>query len=81
MGEAVRLNSVNTSAPAEADSTVQSLPGWIYHDRDFFELEREAILRNSWQVVCHTSDVPHAGDYHSFDFLGESVIVVRGDDD
>ena len=80
MGEAVRIDSINTSAPAEADSAVQSLPGWIYHDRDFFELEKEAIFRNSWQVVCHISDVPRAGDYHSFDFLGESVVVVRGDD-
>jgi carnitine monooxygenase subunit len=80
MREARKLNSINSAISAEADSASLSLPGWIYHDREFFELEKEAIFRNSWQVVCHVSDVPRAGDYHSFDFLGESVIVVRGGD-
>ena len=80
MREAVRLSSVNSPLTTEAEPVEVSLPGWIYHDRDFFELEKEAIFRNSWQVVCHISDVPRAGDYHSFDFLGESVIVVRGED-
>ena len=79
MREARRLDSVDSAAAAAADSAGLSLPGWIYHDREFFELEKEAIFRNSWQVVCHVSDVPRPGDYHSFDFLGESVIVVRGD--
>jgi carnitine monooxygenase subunit len=80
MREARQLDSINSAVATEADSPSLSLPGWIYHDREFFELEQEAIFRNSWQVVCHLSDVPRAGDYHSFDFLGESVIVVRGDD-
>ena len=80
MREARRLDSVNSAAAADTDLGSLSLPGWIYHDREFFELEKEVIFRNSWQVVCHVSDVPRAGDYHSFDFLGESVIVVRGED-
>ncbi|HEY5102034.1 MAG TPA: aromatic ring-hydroxylating dioxygenase subunit alpha [Steroidobacteraceae bacterium] len=80
MREAARLSSVNSSLANEADPAEVSLPGWIYHDREFFELEKEAIFRSSWQLVCHLSDVPLAGDYHSFDFLGESVIVVRGED-
>ena len=57
-----------------------SLPAWIYRDPEFFELEKQAIFRASWQLVCHQSDVPDAGDYHSFDFLGESVIVLRGEE-
>jgi phenylpropionate dioxygenase-like ring-hydroxylating dioxygenase large terminal subunit len=80
MREAARLSSVSSSLASEADPAEMSLPGWIYHDREFFELEKEAIFRTSWQLVCHLSDVPLAGDYHSFDFLGESVIVVRGED-
>ena len=38
------------------------------------------IFRPSWQVVCHDSDIPAAGDWHSIDYCGESVIVVRGTD-
>jgi carnitine monooxygenase subunit len=30
--------------------------------------------------VCHVSDVPHAGDWYALDYVGESVIVVRGAD-
>jgi phenylpropionate dioxygenase-like ring-hydroxylating dioxygenase large terminal subunit len=54
-----------------------SLPAWIYHDPDFFELERRAVFRSAWQLVCHVSDIPHAGDYHTLDFLGESVVSLR----
>ena len=57
-----------------------SLPAWIYHDPEFFELEKQTIFRQAWQLVCHTSDVPKTGDYHSFEFMGESVIVLRGED-
>ena len=57
-----------------------SLPGWIYRDADFLAVEREVIFRRSWQIVCHLNDIPHAGDYHSFDFMGESVVVLRGED-
>jgi phenylpropionate dioxygenase-like ring-hydroxylating dioxygenase large terminal subunit len=57
-----------------------SLPAWIYHDPEFFELEKQAIFRTSWQLVCHVSDVPEPGDYHSLEFLGESVVVLRGED-
>ena len=57
-----------------------SLPGWIYHDREFFDLELERIFRPSWQIVCHVNEVAGPGDYRTLDYLGESVIVIRGDD-
>ncbi|MGH8200096.1 MAG: aromatic ring-hydroxylating oxygenase subunit alpha [Steroidobacteraceae bacterium] len=56
------------------------LPGWIYRDPEFFELEKELIFRQSWQVVCHLNDVPRSGDFHTFEFLGQSVVVLRGED-
>jgi phenylpropionate dioxygenase-like ring-hydroxylating dioxygenase large terminal subunit len=63
-----------------ADEDAFSLPAWIYHDPEFFELEKQTIFRQAWQLVCHQSDVPNVGDYHSFDFMGESVIALRGED-
>lgn len=57
-----------------------SLPAWTYSDPEFFELEKEKVFAPSWQVVCHVSDIPDAGDWHSLDYIGESVIVVRGRD-
>jgi phenylpropionate dioxygenase-like ring-hydroxylating dioxygenase large terminal subunit len=57
-----------------------SLPAWVYRDEEFFALERERVLRPSWQVVCHESDVPRSGDYHTLELLGESLFVVRAAD-
>ena len=72
---AAALRRIAPSAPAETDA--HSLPAWIYRDPEFFERERAMIFRQSWQLVCHLSDVPRPGDFHTFDFLGESLVVVR----
>jgi phenylpropionate dioxygenase-like ring-hydroxylating dioxygenase large terminal subunit len=81
MNAAIRPGSLDASAtPAPDEQDAYSLPAWIYSDPEFFELEKQAIFRTSWQLVCHVSDIPKPGDYHSFDFLGESIIAVRGDD-
>mgnify|MGYP002777051392 CR=1 FL=1 len=58
-----------------------SLPAWTYRDPDFARVEAERIFRPSWQIVCHLSDIAAPGDWHSLDYIGESVIVVRGQDD
>src|SRR6185312_6926757 len=68
------------SSPAAAEEEGYSLPAWIYRDPEFFEREKAAIFRKSWQVVCHVNDVPRTGDFHSLEFLGESIVVLRGED-
>src|SRR5687768_12820211 len=57
-----------------------SLPGWLYHDPEFLEAEKRAFLRAAPQVVCHVSDIAEPGAWRSLDYLGESVVVIRGDD-
>jgi len=57
-----------------------SLPGWLYHDPEFFEAEKRAFLRAAPQVVCHESEIAQPGEWRTLDYLGESVIVIRGDD-
>jgi carnitine monooxygenase subunit len=82
MNAATRFGKLQSVPPsgAQAEEENHSLPAWIYHDPEFFEREKTAIFRKSWQVVCHTSDLPRPGDFHFLDFLGESLFVVRGDD-
>ena len=67
-------------APATDPLDGMSLPGWLYHDAEFFEAEKKAFLRASPQVVCHESDIAEPGSWRSLEYLGESVIVIRGDD-
>lgn len=57
-----------------------SLPAWTYSDPEFFSVEQERIFAPSWQVVCHLSDIPSVGDWHTLEYIGESVIVTRGRD-
>jgi len=76
--KSAQLHRLDTSASADLDNL--SLPAWIYRDPEFFEAEKRSIFRQAWQVVCHLNDIPKAGDYHTFEFFGESVLVVRAED-
>ncbi len=58
-----------------------SLPAWTYDDAEFSAVERETVFAPSWQIICHVNDIPNRGDWHSLDYIGESVIVLRGQDD
>jgi carnitine monooxygenase subunit len=67
--------------PFEADPDADwSLPAWLYHDPEFYRVEMARVLRPAWQIVCHVSDIAHAGAYQTLEFLGESIIVVRQED-
>ncbi|HET9427588.1 MAG TPA: aromatic ring-hydroxylating dioxygenase subunit alpha [Allosphingosinicella sp.] len=57
-----------------------SLPGWVYHDPEYFRVEMTRLIRPSWQIVCHTSDIAAPGDWRTLELLGESVLVIRGGD-
>ncbi len=56
------------------------LPGWTYHSKALFDLERERVFLTHWQVVGHESDIPNAGDWLTYDILGERAMVMRGAD-
>ena len=69
------------TADARADALDgMSLPGWLYYDPEFFEAEKRAFLRAAPQIVCHESEIAGAGEWRSLEYVGESVIVIRGDD-
>src|SRR5687767_1560749 len=53
----------------------RSLPAWTYRDPQFFDLEMARVMRPSWQIVCHTSDVAKPGDWQALEFLNESIVV------
>ena len=74
---ATQLKSVRPSADPLDN---MSLPGWLYHDPEFFAAEKKAFLRAAPQVVCHESEIAEPGEWRSLEYLGESAIVIRGDD-
>lgn len=58
----------------------RGLPGWAYHSKALFALEREKLFLTHWQLVGHESDIPGPGDWLAFDILGERAVVMRGAD-
>jgi phenylpropionate dioxygenase-like ring-hydroxylating dioxygenase large terminal subunit len=76
MTQPQRAEPLRNSDPDEG----WSLPAWTYEDPEFFRAETERVMRPSWQVVCHVSDVAGVGDWHTLEFLGESILIVRGKD-
>lgn len=51
-----------------------------YLCKDFAEREDKLLWPSVWQVACHETEVPEAGNYVTYDIGDESVIVVRGRD-
>jgi carnitine monooxygenase subunit len=73
---ATQLRPVQPAADALDDL---SLPGWLYFDPEFLEAEKAAFLRAAPQVICHESEIRQPGEWRTLEYLGESVIVIRGD--
>ena len=57
-----------------------TLPRDAYVSASIFAAERERIFAHEWVLVGREESVPATGDYLDVDVLGESVLVVRGDD-
>ena len=55
----------------------RSLPAWVYNHPEMTRLEYERILKPSWQIACHISQIPQSGDYVTFELGPDSVIVLR----
>ncbi|OJF93297.1 aromatic ring-hydroxylating oxygenase subunit alpha [Pararhizobium antarcticum] len=74
MNEMIR----DVSVPNDWDR--RGLPGWCYHSDALLELEKQHVFREHWQIACHISDVPDAGDYITMDVVGERALILRDQD-
>jgi phenylpropionate dioxygenase-like ring-hydroxylating dioxygenase large terminal subunit len=52
----------------------------FYTDADIYEREVSEIYLKSWLYAGHVSEIPKVGDWFLFDLAGESVIIVRNED-
>jgi choline monooxygenase len=57
-----------------------TLPALLYFDAATYEREKVRLFSSTWQLVGHVHQVAQAGDYFTFDLVGEPLLVVRGDD-
>jgi Rieske 2Fe-2S family protein len=66
--------------PPSAHPLEATLPRDAYVSASGFEAERERIFAREWVLVGREESVPATGDYLDVEVLGESVLVIRGDD-
>lgn len=68
----------------ELDSCIEHgrrLPAHWYFDEDVLKLERELVLKPSWQLVTETGKLDEPGDFLTDTVAGVPIVLVRGKDD
>jgi phenylpropionate dioxygenase-like ring-hydroxylating dioxygenase large terminal subunit len=55
----------------------RALPAWVYNHPEMTRLEYERVLRPAWQIVCHVSAIPNAGDFVTLDMGADNIIALR----
>jgi phenylpropionate dioxygenase-like ring-hydroxylating dioxygenase large terminal subunit len=68
------------SLDVPADWDRRGLPAWTYRSDALFDLEKQNVFLNHWQIVGHENDIPAPGNWLSFDMLGERAVIMRGTD-
>ncbi|MCY4363589.1 MAG: Rieske 2Fe-2S domain-containing protein [Gammaproteobacteria bacterium] len=53
----------------------------VYTDPAVFELEQQRIFNRSWLFAGHESQVPRRGDFITTQLAGQTLIVIRHEDD
>ncbi|MCU0976087.1 MAG: aromatic ring-hydroxylating dioxygenase subunit alpha [Steroidobacteraceae bacterium] len=59
------------------DLGTEPLSAARYTSQAFFDLECERMWPRVWQVACREEDIPEPGDFHVYDVVGRSLLVVR----
>jgi glycine betaine catabolism A len=76
------VSRVHVTGPTDGGGAVErrTLPGTDYWSPEVFDAERESVFFRSWFLAGRTEQVNEPGDFFTVDVVGESILVVRGDD-
>src|SRR5450432_896770 len=56
------------------------VPKQRYFDPDFYAMEVDQLWPRVWQMACRLEEIPEARDFVEYEFLDQSVVVVRTED-
>jgi phenylpropionate dioxygenase-like ring-hydroxylating dioxygenase large terminal subunit len=59
------------------DLGLNPVPASNYFSGEYFAREVARLWPRVWQMACREEDIPNVGDYHIYDIVGKSLIVVR----
>ena len=55
------------------------VPKQRYFDPDFYAMEAELLWPRVWQMACRLEEIPEPRDFVEYEFLDQSIIVLRTD--
>lgn len=73
------MKRLNITDLIEEHQPGYSLKQLFYTDPDVFALELNAIWKRYWLFAGTTAEIPKAGDYFTYTFQQDSIIIIRGD--
>jgi len=59
------------------DIGVEPVPASNYFSPEYFAKEAARLWPRIWQMACREEDIPDVGDYHIYEIVGKSLIIVR----
>ncbi|MEE9313239.1 MAG: aromatic ring-hydroxylating dioxygenase subunit alpha [Rhizobiaceae bacterium] len=62
-------------------SDANGLPNEYYIDQQTFKAEQERVFHKNWAAIGFAKDVPEIADAKPLSFLGQPLLLVRGNDD
>lgn len=65
---------------SSGNGLVKGLDARYFIDGAIFDRVKREVYYKTWQLACHRSQVPNAGDYFSFSIFDQDILVVRGHD-
>lgn len=79
--ETIKLHPLTMDGRDASHLRGDPMTGDRYYSREFAQREWDHMWTKIWHVAGRTCELQEAGDYIVHDFMHESVIVVRQDDD
>ncbi len=73
----LKPNSINSVNSVNGSELTNLLPPWTYRNEEFLDLEIERLFKPNWMLVGHVSDIPHPGNYLTFEGFNERAFVIR----
>ena len=72
-----RLTTDDIAALERPIAAAEGLPGRVYVDPAFYELERQTLFRNGWVAAAFAQDLPDPGDVFPVTIAGWELLFLR----
>ena len=73
-------SAVRDFADIPFDQLNYRIPTDRYVSRDYAAREREAVWMKVWQIAGRADELPHSGDWKTYQLFDQSFVIVRGQD-